>query len=147
MNKRSAMAVAAGLVLAMIVAGVALATGITGPSSDAGTTVAVPSEAQEPIVRTVTRTIEVHETGEPTISGQAPVIVRSSEDPGSAVSDDPQGTYGDDENESDDEYESDYEDEDESDEDEDESDDEDENESDDEDESDDEEEDEDYDDD
>jgi hypothetical protein len=61
MNKRSAMLVAAGLVLTMIVGGVALAVGMTGPSSSA----AAPRLTRhhknpKPIVKTIKKTVKVH---------------------------------------------------------------------------------------
>ena len=61
MNKRSAMLVAAGLVLTMIVGGVALAVGMTGPASSA----AAPRLSRhhkdpKPIVRTFKKTVKVH---------------------------------------------------------------------------------------
>ena len=61
MNKRSAMLVAAGLVLTMIVGGVALAVGMTGPSSSA----AAPRLSRhhkdpKPIVKTIKKTVKVH---------------------------------------------------------------------------------------
>ncbi len=61
MNKRSAMLVAAGLVLTMIVGGVALAVGMTGPASSA----AAPRLSRhhkdpKPIVKTIKRTVKVH---------------------------------------------------------------------------------------
>jgi hypothetical protein len=58
MNKRSAMFVAGGLVVALFVAGVAMAMGVTGPSADAKTT----TSRREPIVQTRTRTVTVHKT-------------------------------------------------------------------------------------
>ena len=58
MKQRSAMVVAAGLVMALALAGLGLAMGMTGPSADAK----APQRAQHraPIVHTVTRTITVH---------------------------------------------------------------------------------------
>ncbi len=61
MNKRSAMLVAAGLVLTMIVGGVALAVGMTGPASSA----AAPRLSRhhkdpKPIVKTIKKTVKVH---------------------------------------------------------------------------------------
>jgi cell division protein FtsN len=59
MNRRTAMLTAGGLVLAMVVAGVALAMGITGPSQ-AAANVSEGRHARSPIVRTVNRTETVH---------------------------------------------------------------------------------------
>ena len=58
MKQRSAMVVAGGLVMALALAGLGLAMGMTGPSADAK----APRRAQHkaPIVHTVTRTITIH---------------------------------------------------------------------------------------
>ena len=64
MNKRSAVLVASGLVLTLIVGGFAVAVGLTGPSVSS----AVPHAEQrsaEPLVRTVRRTVTVHQTADP----------------------------------------------------------------------------------
>ena len=65
MNKRSALMVAAGLILTLVVGGLAVAIGLTGPSVSS----AVPRErraAVEPMVRTVRRTVTVHKQADPT---------------------------------------------------------------------------------
>jgi hypothetical protein len=59
MNQRTAMLTAGGLVLAMVVAGVALAMGITGPSQ-AAAHVSDGRQVRSPIVRTVSHTETVH---------------------------------------------------------------------------------------
>ncbi len=59
MNQRTAMLMAGGLVLAMVVAGMALAMGVTSPSQ-AAAHVAKTGQERNPIVRTVTRTETVH---------------------------------------------------------------------------------------
>src|SRR5215213_3171313 len=66
MKKRSAMVVAAGLVLALALAGLGLAMGITGPSADAKAP--KPHHRRAPIVHTTTRTITVHKAGESPVS-------------------------------------------------------------------------------
>jgi hypothetical protein len=59
MNRRSAVMLAGGLVLTLIVGGLAVATGLTGPAvSDAETLTG--GGSAEPIVRTVRRTVTVH---------------------------------------------------------------------------------------
>ena len=66
MKQRSAMVVAAGLVVALALAGLGLAMGMTGPSADAK---APAHNRKPPIVHTVTRTITVHKPGSATGSG------------------------------------------------------------------------------
>lgn len=78
MNKRSAMMVAAGLVLAMLVAGMAVAAGFTGPEASAGGSRATTDEIQrrEPKVRTITETVTVHRKAEASDDDTlAPVVV------------------------------------------------------------------------
>jgi hypothetical protein len=105
MNKRSAMMVAAGLVLAMLVAGMAVAAGFTGPEASAGGSRATTDEIQrrEPKVRTITETVTVHRKAEASDQGTlSPVVVTqtpSAPASTSSSSDD----FGDDEYE--DEYE------------------------------------------
>ena len=60
MNKRSAMLMAAGLVLTMIVAGIAITAGLTGPSASAATPRAAHHHAPKPIVKTIHKTETVH---------------------------------------------------------------------------------------
>ena len=64
MNKRSALMVAAGLVLTLIVGGIAVAVGMTGPTVSSAVPRAERRSAQEPIVRTVRRTVTVHKKAE-----------------------------------------------------------------------------------
>jgi hypothetical protein len=64
MNKRSAMMVAAGLVLTLVVGGVAVAVGMVGPStSAAGPRTVRRQEQPKPIVKTTKRTVKVHQGG------------------------------------------------------------------------------------
>ena len=58
MKKRSALMVAAGLVFTLVVGGLAVAIGITGPTVSGGTPRA--ARSVEPEVRTVKRTVTVH---------------------------------------------------------------------------------------
>jgi hypothetical protein len=99
MNKRSAMLTAGGLVLTLLVAGIAMAMGVTGPTADAKTT-----SRAKPIVRTVTRTVTVHQKAQGGSSG----AVRSdpSSAGGSSVDGSEDDQYESDEYE-DDQYESD----------------------------------------
>ena len=61
MNKRSAMLMAAGLVLTLIVGGVAMSTGLTGPTpSQAAPRAGQRQKAPEPIIKTVKHTVTVH---------------------------------------------------------------------------------------
>ena len=60
MNKRSAMLMAAGLVLTVIVAGVAIAAGLTGPAASAAAPRAVHHRDPKPIVKTIRKTVTVH---------------------------------------------------------------------------------------
>jgi len=91
MKQRSAMVAAAGLVVALALAGLGLAMGMTGPSADAK----APLKQQRPkppIVHTVTRTITVHKPGTAP-SGAATVLAAGSTAPATSVdaggSDDP----------------------------------------------------------
>jgi hypothetical protein len=69
MKQRSALLVAAGLVLALGLAGFGLATGMTGPSADAKP---VRPDHRTPIVHTTTRTVTIHKKGDAT--GSASVV-------------------------------------------------------------------------
>lgn len=62
MNKRSAMLMAAGLVLTMLVAGVAIMADLTGPSASAAIPATVHHRAPKPIVKTIRTTRTVHRT-------------------------------------------------------------------------------------
>lgn len=61
MNRRSAITIAAGLVLTMVVAGGAIALGMTGPSQATAADPAQPTSVTRPSpeVRTITRTVRV----------------------------------------------------------------------------------------
>jgi hypothetical protein len=78
MNKRSAMLMAAGLVFTLLVGGVAIAIGLTGPAASAAAPrVVVRHKAPKPIVKTIKKTITVHKkapqsSGGGTISYAAP---------------------------------------------------------------------------
>jgi hypothetical protein len=94
-KKRSAMFVAAGLVLAMVVAGIGFAMGMTGPTADAKKApLQVKASKQKPIVHTVTKTITIHKKAKTTDDGSTPstpVVVQSTA-PGSSTSDDTTST-------------------------------------------------------
>ena len=64
MNKRSALMLSAGLVLTLIVGGLAVAAGLTGPSVSTAVPRVQRSSASEPVVRTVRRTVTVHKQAE-----------------------------------------------------------------------------------
>lgn len=64
MKKRSALLVAAGLVLTLIVGGLAVAVGLTGPSVSTAVPRVDRRATSEPIVRTVRRTVTVHKKAE-----------------------------------------------------------------------------------
>jgi hypothetical protein len=84
MDKRSAMVVAAGLVLTLLVAGAAVATGFTGPDGSVSAPRLTPTgEAQqEPRVRTITRTVRVQRDAEtPATGAPAPVVITQTAAP------------------------------------------------------------------
>ena len=60
MNKRSAIVVAAGLVVALVAGGFALSHGLVGPTPTAAAATAKTQKHQKPIVRTEKRTVKVH---------------------------------------------------------------------------------------
>ncbi len=60
MNTRSALMLSAGLVLTLIVGGLAVATGLTGPSVSNAVPRVQRSSSSEPVVRTVRHTVTVH---------------------------------------------------------------------------------------
>jgi hypothetical protein len=77
MNKRSAMLLAAGLVLTLVVGGIAVAVGLTGPEIGS----ARPRSGREtpsPIVKTTTKTVTVHRKGDASTDGAAVSGVSSS---------------------------------------------------------------------
>lgn len=79
MNKRSAMLMAAGLVLTMMLAGVAITAGLTGPSTGAAAPRAAQQRAPKPLVKTIRSTRTVHKkasqgTAGATSSGGVPVV-------------------------------------------------------------------------
>lgn len=108
MNKRSAMMVAGGLVLALLVAGMAVATGFTGPEAAANSSRVsrVKPEPQKPEIHTITRTITVHKKADAPQSSvaPAPVVVTQTQAPVAPASSDPSG-YEDDGYGDDDQYE------------------------------------------
>ena len=109
MNKRSALAIAAGLVLTLIVGGLAVAAGLTGPTVSSAVPDADRRSAPEPVVRTVRRTVTVHEKADEVGEVVQVAAPASSASASSGSEDD--DAYEDDEYE-DDEYEDDeYEDE------------------------------------
>ena len=82
MKQRSAMVAAAGLVVALALAGLGLAMGMTGPSADAKAPLKQ-QRSKPPIVHTVTRTITVHKPG--TAPSGATVLAAGSTAPATSV--------------------------------------------------------------
>jgi len=60
MNKRSAMLVAAGLVLTLVVGGVAVAVGMTGPEASSAQPQLTQHKKNKPIIKTTKKTVTVH---------------------------------------------------------------------------------------
>ena len=60
MNKRSAIVVAAGLVVALIAGGLALSSGLVGPEPSAAVASAKTQQHRKPKIRTIKKTIKVH---------------------------------------------------------------------------------------
>jgi hypothetical protein len=71
MNKRSAMLVAAGLVLTLVVGGVAVAVGLTGPEASSAQPKLTQHKKNKPIIKTTKKTVTVHKKAE----GQAGTVV------------------------------------------------------------------------
>jgi hypothetical protein len=102
MNKRSAMLMAAGLVLTMIVAGVAITAGLTGPSASAAVPRAVRQRPLKPIVKTIrtTRTVHKQAPAAPAVAtfsrvaptAVAPIIYASPSATGGYVDDQGEGS-------------------------------------------------------
>lgn len=93
MNKRSALLVAAGLVLTLIVGGLAVAAGLTGPSVSSAVPRVDRRAASEPMVRTVRRTVTVHreaeaKAGEVVQIAAPPMTTTSSNDSSRSSGDD-----------------------------------------------------------
>jgi hypothetical protein len=103
MNKRSALMLSAGLVLTLIVGGLAVATGLTGPSVSNAVPQAQRSSTSEPVVRTVRRTVTVHKKADAKPGQVVRVAAPAATSGTSGVS----GTSGDDDAYDDDGYEDD----------------------------------------
>jgi hypothetical protein len=88
MNKRSAITIAAGMVLTLIVAAAAIAMGVTGPTQASAETSQAPAQPS-PRVKTITHTIKVEKPGDRlpgavvTIEGTTPAATSAA-----SVSDD-----------------------------------------------------------
>lgn len=95
MNKRSALLVAAGLVLTLIVGGLAVAVGLTGPSVSSAVPRVDRRAESEPVVRTVRRTVTVHKKAEAKagevvqIAAPAMATTSSNDSSQSSVDDEP----------------------------------------------------------
>ena len=99
MNKRSAMLMAAGLVLTLIVGGVAMSTGLTGPTpSQAAPRAGQRQKAPKPIIKTVKHTVTVHKQGTATPATATAPATSGSSSAGSLSGsmDDDQGISSDD---------------------------------------------------
>jgi hypothetical protein len=82
MNKRSAMAIAAGMVVALMVSASAVSIGLGGPgTASAGTA----REAGKPVVRTVHRTVTVHKPAKGSPEART-VVLGSASAPESSAS-------------------------------------------------------------
>jgi hypothetical protein len=103
MNKRSALMLSAGLVLTLIVGGLAVATGLTGPTVSNAVPRAQRSSTSEPVVRTVRRTVTVHKKADAKPGQVVRVAAPAATSGTSGVS----GTSGDDDAYDDDGYEDD----------------------------------------
>ena len=84
MKKRSALMVAAGLVFTLVLGGLAVAIGITGPAVSGGTPRA--ARSVEPEVRTVKRTVTVHKKAKADGSSVVQVADPSTATPSSSPS-------------------------------------------------------------
>jgi hypothetical protein len=82
MNKRSAMVVAGGLVLTMVICAVALTVGIGG-ASDAATG-AGPRAGRRPVVKTITNTVKVHRPAPGTPLGGGTTVITAGGDAGTS---------------------------------------------------------------
>lgn len=103
MNKRSAMLVAAGLVLTLVVGGIAVAVGLTGPEIGS----ARPRSGREtpsPLVKTTTKTVTVHKKGDATGGGVVAVPGTSSSSVSSASGSSDDGYVEDESSSDDDEF-------------------------------------------
>lgn len=108
MNKRSAMAMAAGLVAALLAGTAALSIGLSAPE-----TAQARSDRSEPVVWTITETVKVHKKAKGDRTGTVQVVSAPAAQPVSSASDDvDEDAYEDDAYEDDDAYEGEEDDED-----------------------------------
>jgi hypothetical protein len=97
MNKRSAMLMAAGLILTLIIGGVAMSVGLTGPTPSEAGPRAERRQTAAPIIKTVKHTLTVHKRGSATQatgtsgSSSAGSVSGSIGDDHSGYSDDAEG--------------------------------------------------------
>jgi hypothetical protein len=85
MNKRSAVIVAAGLVVALTAGGLALDRGVLGPSTTTAEASGTSLPRQKPKIRTIEKTVKIHRKAKAaSTSGDAGNAVSSS--PGSSAS-------------------------------------------------------------
>ena len=100
MNKRSAMLLAAGLVMTLVVGGVAMMVGLTGPTpSQAAPRAGHRQKTPKPIIKTVKHTVTVHRKGEAARAtttgtsgtGSSGSVSGSTDDDQDSTFEDPQG--------------------------------------------------------
>ena len=95
MNKRSAMMVAAGLVLTLVVGGVAVAVGMTGPEASSAQS-KLSHKKNKPIIKTTKKTITVHKKGQAPAGAVVTLPAASSGTVSSSSGSSSDSTYGDD---------------------------------------------------
>jgi hypothetical protein len=95
MNKRSAMLIAAGLVMTLIVGGVAISVGLTGPTSSKAA-LRTSTRKAKPIVKVKKRTVTVHRQGEAVAVGSTSSVAGGSQgQPASGTGDGQNGSSDD----------------------------------------------------
>lgn len=87
MNRRSAMAIAAGVVAALLLGMAGMSVGLTATD---------PSRSADPIVRTITETVTVRRTPESNVVPAAPVLSAPASPAGSGSDDAFEDGHGDD---------------------------------------------------
>ncbi|MEO8477174.1 MAG: hypothetical protein ABI572_09000 [Actinomycetota bacterium] len=95
MNKRSAMMVAAGLVLTLVVGGVAVAVGMTGPEASSAQS-KLTHKKNKPIIKTTKKTITVHKKGQAPAGTAVTLPAASSGTVSSSSGSTSDSSYGDD---------------------------------------------------
>ncbi|HEY7399426.1 MAG TPA: hypothetical protein VH989_00855 [Actinomycetota bacterium] len=83
MNKRSAVIVAAGLVVALVAGGIALERGVLGPPATAAEASVDAGTRPKPIIRTTERTVKIHRKAKAGNASGSPTVSSSSTSTGS----------------------------------------------------------------